>query len=59
MPKKSRVKAHGTQAGLQSNTELYKSISAYKTLVEIPDETNSYLKDVYENNIWNYRYNKL
>jgi hypothetical protein len=52
MPKKS-VRAHGTQAGQQSNTELYKSLSSYKTLIEIQDETNSYLKDIYENNIWN------
>jgi hypothetical protein len=32
MPKKSRVRAHGTQAGRQSNTEIYKSMASYKTL---------------------------
>ena len=32
MLKKSRVRAHGTQAGQQSKTETYKSIASYKTL---------------------------
>ena len=31
MPKKP-VRAHGTQAGQQSNTENYKSLASYKTL---------------------------
>ncbi len=53
MPKKSRVRAHGTQAGQQSNTENYKSIASYKTLSIKDDAVNNYLKQIYENNIWN------
>jgi hypothetical protein len=53
MPKKSRVRAHGTQAGQQSNTENYKLIASYKTLSIKDDVLNQYLKDIYENNIWN------
>ena len=52
MPKKS-VRAHGTQAGQQSNTEVYKSISSYKTLITKPDDINKVLKEIYDNNIWN------
>jgi hypothetical protein len=53
MPKKSRVRAHGTQAGQQSNTEIYKSMASYKTLNIKDDLLNQNLKDLYENNIWN------
>ena len=53
MPKKSRVRAHGSQAGQQSNTEHYKSITSYKTLSIKDDAVNNYLKQIYENNIWN------
>ena len=53
MPKKSRVRAHGTQAGQQSNTENYKSIASYKTLSIKDDAVNNYLKEIYDNNIWN------
>ena len=52
MPKKS-VRAHGTQAGQQSNTEIYKSISSYKTLITKSDDINKYLQEIYNNNIWN------
>ena len=53
MPKKSRVRAHGSQAGQQSNTEIYKSLASYKTLTIKDDVLNNYLKEIYENNIWN------
>ena len=53
MPKKSRVRAHGSQAGQQSNTEIYKSLASYKTLSIKDDVLNNYLKEIYENNIWN------
>ena len=53
MPKKSRVRAHGSQAGQQSNTEIYKSIASYKTLSKKDDVLNNYIKEIYENNIWN------
>jgi hypothetical protein len=53
MPKKSRVRAHGSHAGQQSNTEIYKSIASYKTLSIKEDVLNDYLKQIYENNIWN------
>jgi hypothetical protein len=53
MPKKSRVRANGTQAGQQSKTEIYKSIASYKTLNIKDDLLNQNLKDLYENNIWN------
>ena len=52
MPKKS-VRAHGTQAGQQSNTEKYKSIASYKTLSIKNDTINEYLKSIYDTNIWN------
>ena len=52
MPKKS-VRAHGTQAGQQSNTEKYKSIASYKTLSIKDDSVNEYLKSIYDTNIWN------
>lgn len=52
MPKKS-VRAHGTQAGQQSNTENYKSIASYKTLSIKDDSVNEYLKSIYDTNIWN------
>ena len=57
MPKKSRVRAHGSQAGQQSNTEHYKSIASYKTLSIKDDAVNNYLKQIYENNIWNLKKN--
>ena len=53
MPKKSRVRAHGTQAGQQSNIEIYKSIASYKTLSIKDDALNDYLKEIYNTNIWN------
>ena len=52
MPKKS-VRAHGTQAGQQSNTEFYKSISSYKSLITKSDDVNNFLQEIYNNNIWN------
>jgi len=52
MPKKSSVRNHGTQAGQQSNIEMYKSIASYKTLTIKNDPINQLLLDLYENNIW-------
>ncbi len=52
MPKKS-VRAHGTQAGQQSNTENYKSIASYKMLSIKNDTINEHLKSIYDTNIWN------
>jgi hypothetical protein len=56
MPKKSRVRAHGTQAGQQSKTETYKSIASYKTLNIKDDILNQNLKDLYDNNIWQLKF---
>ena len=56
MPKKSRVRAHGTQAGQQSKTETYKSIASYKTLNIKDDILNQNLKDIYDNNIWQLKF---
>ncbi len=53
MAKNSRERAHGTQAGQQSNTEHYKSIASYKPLSIKDDAANNYLKKNYDNNIWN------
>ena len=53
MPKMSRVRAHGSQAGQQSNTEIYRSLASYKTLTIKDDVLNNYLKEIYANNIWN------
>jgi len=52
MPKKSSVRNHGTQAGQQSNIEMYKLIASYKTLTIKNDPINQLLLDLYENNIW-------
>jgi hypothetical protein len=49
MPKKSRVRAHGTQAEQQSNT----TRALYKTLSIQDDAVNNDLKQIYENNTWN------
>ena len=56
MPKKSRVRAHGTQAGQQSKTEIYKSIASYKTLNIKDDILNQNLKNIYDDNIWHLKF---
>ena len=51
MPKKA-VRQHGTQAGEQTQTEFYKSLANYKTLVQKNDNITKKLEDIYEDNIW-------
>jgi len=51
MPKKG-VRQHGSQAGEQTQTEFYKSLANYKTLVQKNDNITKKLEDIYEVNIW-------
>jgi hypothetical protein len=53
MPRKKTVRGHGTQAGEQTNTELYKKLDNYKKLKIIDDDLNRAIEDIYNNNNWN------
>jgi hypothetical protein len=51
MPRKG-VSKHGTQAGQQTKTEVYKTVKNYKQLIPINDDISKNLKALYDNNIW-------
>jgi len=49
------IRKHGTQDGQQTNVEAFKHIKMYKFLKIKNDSISKSIKDIYENNYWNFK----